>query len=199
MGNKRATYLIGAMLSAVSIALIFGAVVPAVHEIPTASTGLNALGHLTLVNHNPDGSADYRQTDNFVMVGFINDIDDAFFVSGALPASFGIFKFLALCTSGTLQSDAACATELSNSGRGDGSGGVGVGSTPMTAGGAASRTLAASITIDPADDDISVSELGIFDTSASPGGNMFSRASFTAFTAQSGGVVSATYTVTITG
>jgi len=198
MGNRWAPYIIGAMISAVSITLIFGAIVPAFHEIPTASTGLNALGHLTLVVHNPDGSTVYRQSDNFVMADFVNDIDNAFFVDGTLPATYGAFTFLALCTTGTLQSATACAAELTSTGREDGTAGVGVGSTAMPGGGgSASRTFANSFTIDPLDDNTSVSELAIFDKATV--GNMFSVASFTAFTAQSGGVVSATYTISITG
>ena len=152
MGNRRSTYLIGAMISAVSITLILGAVVPAYHALPTASTGLNSLGHLTLEVHNPDGTAVYRQTDNFVMIGFLNAIDNAFFVDGTLPATFQTFKWLALCTSATPQDNTACVAELTATGRLDGKLGSDSGATAAAVGNAASRTLSNSFTIDVGDD-----------------------------------------------
>jgi len=202
MGNKRATYFIGTIIAAFSITLAFAAIIPAIQDATTESTALNPLGHVTLVVYDPNGNVvAYRQGDNFVTTATINAFGANIFDGTA--TTFDAFDSLALCkgASGgtqvaTAQGDTACTEEalsLRVSGAGGGS------SESLFAGTNYVRVLAGTFTILLADDNETFDELAIFDTLSPLTGNMFSVATFASFVAQTGGLVSGTYTVTITG
>jgi len=197
MGNK-GNYVIGGAISALAIAITIVAIIPAMSETPTASTGLNALGHLTLTIYDPDGNLiGYRQTDNFVTDGAINALQAGLFTGGAFNAEQ--FKWLALCegdataAGATGRGDNACTAEMDTD-RIDGD----TGSTSTSTGAAGSEDIfSGTITLILGDDNVSFKELALFD--AQTVGDLFSVATFTEFLGQTGTVVTAKYTITMAG
>lgn len=208
MGNKRAnTLFIGTIVAAISIVLAVGAIIPAMqNDTSTVSTGLNPLGHVSLIVYDPDGNVvAYRQGDNFVTSTIINAVGNNLFDAVATGFDAAGFKFLALCngTSGglgpTLQTDAGCTEEAATL-RVNGDDGTFALESEMTAAGSNyKRVLSNTFTILLADDNETFDELAIFDTLTSSAGNMLAVATFASFVAQTGGAVLGTYTVTISG
>jgi len=200
MGNKRGTLFIGTIVAAISIVLAVGAIIPAMqNDTSTVSTGLNPLGHVSLVIYDPDGNVvAYRQGDNFVTTTAVNAVGNLLFDGTAV--TLGTFNFLGLCEGApaavaTVQTANSCTSPLATDRIADG------GNTPESLmGGVAGnykRVLSNTFVIQVADAGKTVGELGIFDASTT--GNMLALSSFATFVAQNGGNVVATYTVTITG
>jgi len=190
----RAPHIIGASIATVGIALALFAIVPALQETPTTSTGLNALGHITLTIYDPDGNlVGYRQSDNFVINQALNNIQSTLFAS----AAGNDFTFLALCAGDTLRtSTTGCTGEMTEA-RPDGSAGGTSSTVGQTTGDFTRDVFKATITLSTGDDNITFKELALFDSETS--GLMFSVGTFPDFLGQTGTTVATTYTITIKG
>ncbi len=206
MGNKRATYIMGSIIASLAVTLAFVAIIPAITETPTASTSLNAMGHLIMKVYDPDGSlVHYIQTDNFITTNAKDSVFAALFSDGTL-ASNNVFKFLALCAGGgaagfgaTVAGDTACsggtaAAEMTKS-RLDGFAGA---ADTFTADPNYRVVLTGTITVPQGDTDETFGELALFDQAAL-GGNMFSVADFGDLRLFSNQEVNLRYTITMTG
>jgi len=197
MGN-RVNYVMGGVIVSLTVVLTLVAIIPAISETPTTSTALNAMGHLTLEIHDAEGNlVGYRQTDNFVTDGALNDLQSGLFSAGGFANTE--YKFLTLCTGDadgsppTPASQNACNGEMATA-RVDGTTGT---TTAAAAGGDTLDLFAATITLLVGDDNISFNELALFDAAVT--GNLFSVATFTEFLGQTGTVVTAKYTITMSG
>ena len=98
MGKIRAQHIMAPIIASLAITLAFVAIIPAITETPTASTSLNAMGHVTLEIYDPDGTLiKYIQTDNFISDLPKTELFEALFDDGTLPAAHKIYQFLTLC------------------------------------------------------------------------------------------------------
>jgi len=198
MGN-RVNYVMGGVIASLVVVLTLVAIIPAISETPTTSTALNAMGHLTLEIYDPEGNlVGYRQTDNLVTDGALNDLQAGLF-SGTLFARAD-YKFLTVCQgnavgggAATAANQNACEGEMTTA-RIDGSTGSVI---IAAAGGDTSDIFKATITLLLTDDNKSFNELALFDKLTV--GNLFSVATFTEFLGQTGTVVTAKYTITMSG
>lgn len=202
MGN-RVNYVIGGAIASVAITLALVAFIPAIQEVPTQSTSLNTLGHVTLSIYDENGNlVGYRQSDNFVTTAALNLIQDGLFQATGFTSQQ--FKFLALCqgnadTGGTATAvgDTTCQQEMSDTtGRLDGTVSGGADSS-IAAPSQTQDIFTGTITLDTADDNKSFGELALFDKTTV--GNMFSVAEFTDFLGQTGTQVKVTYTINMAG
>lgn len=204
MGN-RVNYVIGGAIASIAITLALVAFIPAIQEVPTQSTALNAIGHVTLTIYDENGNVvGYRQSDNFVTTPALNFIQDGLFqITGFTTAQF---KFLALCQGdadnvgpNTAQADATCQNEMSSTpGRLDGT--LSTGSDSSEASPTTTQDIfTGTITLTSSDDNKSFKELALFDSSTTGAGNMFSTATFAEFLGQTGTQVKVTYTINMVG
>jgi len=195
MGNSK-RYVIGASIVSIAVVMTFVAIMPALSQTSTSSTGLNALGHVTLTVFNADGNiVGYRQTDNFVVNDGLNDIQAFLFGGGGS----GNYHWLALCGTGTARDDSVCPNEMAA----DRANGDDFGSSTPKAGTTTSTTIdvfSATISHTTADNGATFSTLALFDTQTVAGSAMFSEATFAPFiTVFPGTDVLATYTINIGG
>jgi len=196
MGNNK-KYVIGASIVSIAVVMTFAAIMPALSQTSTASTGLNALGHVTLTVFNADGDiVAYRQADNFVVNDGLNDIQ-AYLFTGTTTK--GDYKWLTLCRGDNLRDDVGCGTAEMNANRANGDD---LGSTSLKTGTGTSTTIdvfSATISHTTADQGATFGSLALFDQEAA-GGNMFSVATFNpAITVFPGTDVLATYTINVGG
>jgi len=209
MGNKRATYIMGSIIASLAVTLAFVAIIPAITETPTASTSLNAMGHLVMKVYDPDGTlVHYIQTDNFIAKDAKTSVFEGLFADGTLKTGAGPYQFLALCQgsggagafAATDSSDLACSggalgSEMTKS-RLDG-----------TLSAAASFTadpnyrvvFTGTITVPQGDTDETFGELALFDQASIGAGNIFAVADFADLRLFSNQEVNLRYTITMTG
>jgi len=198
MGNKWATISMMTIIAALSVTVTILAIVPAIQELPTQSTAMNYLGHVSLSVTDPDGNiVAYRQSDNFVTIPQINRIAESLFNDATFATGIGPWQFLTLCSGATLQTDDLCAVEMTTS-RVDGTGGASFAISLANGVGGQHRTLFSEvITIAAADDGAKFSQLALFDQQSLAGSTMFANAKFLTITAQETGLVTAKYTITV--
>jgi len=194
MGNKTPK-IIGGALATIAITFALVALIPAITETTTSTSGLATFGHVTLTIYDPDGNlVGYSQSDNFVQKPALDNLQQGLFVTGTFTNSQ--FKFLSLCTGATPQTDNACTGEMSNTPRLDGTAGAGD-STSVANPSQTQDIFTGTITLTTSDDNTNFSELALFD--ADTAGNLFSVATFTTFLGQTGTQVKVTYTINMAG
>jgi len=196
------------IIASLAITLAFVAIIPAITETPTASTSLNAIGHVTMKIYDPDGSlVKYIQSDNFIADSVKDQVFSTLFTDDTHPVAHTIFKFLALCAGGapaafaaTTQGDTACSGGTANAEmsilRLDGFAGA-ADTLTIGTGNIWKAVLTGTITVPVADNDETFGELALFDANA--GGNMFSVADITDVRLFTNQQVKMTYTITMTG
>jgi len=208
MGKIRAQHIMAPIIASLAITLAFVAIIPAITETPTASTSLNAMGHVTLQVYDPDGTlVHYIQSDNFIADNVKDEVFTALFSSGTLPAAHAIYKFLALCAGGapaafaaTTQGNTACSGGTAGAEmtilRLDGFAGA---ADKLTIGtnNIWKAVLTGTITVPIVDNDETFGELALFDSIT--GGKMFSVADIADVRLFTNQRVQMTYTITMTG
>jgi len=210
MGKIRAQHIMAPIIASLAITLAFVAIIPAITETPTASTSLNAMGHVTLKVYDPDGTlVHYIQSDNFIADSLKDEVFDALFDDATLPNGQKVYKYLALCAGGapaafaaTTQGNIACSggtagAEMSISRLN----GFASAASTLTIGtnNVWSAKLTGTITVPIADNDETFGELALFDQETQGAGKLFSVADIADVRLFTNQRVQMTYTITMTG
>jgi len=209
MGKIRAQHIMAPIIASLAITLAFVAIIPAITETPTASTSLNAMGHVTLQVYDPDGTlVHYIQSDNLIADVPKTELFDALFDDATLPAGQKVYKFLALCAGGSVAGFGA--TTAGNTACSAGSAGAEMsiarlngftsGSSTLTIGPTIWKAvLTGTISVPVADNDETFGELALFDEGTLGTGKLFSVADIADVRLFTNQLVRMTYTITMTG